>query len=216
MTLAGRSSASAKRENWAGASSKCFWSARAISAALHALCTMNRVTLSPRFSAPSRISRSSSADARKLILRDLAVERFLTAVAIASSTRTYNVRTRINATSVVRSCQLSCAIAVPGDASHYAPTRDFSILLSRRFRAGCGLRKSLNQNGVARKSATIAVKLWISISGFESLGGSQSLQSLTRSANRAALMQSAPLDLSIGATETRIQVRRSFSTRFAR
>src|SRR5581483_5850648 len=45
-------------------------------------CTMNRVTFSPLFSAPSRIRRSSSADARKLILCDFVVERFLTTVAI--------------------------------------------------------------------------------------------------------------------------------------
>ena len=52
------------------------------------------------------------------------------------------------------------------------------MLLTQCFRAGLRLRKSLNQNGVARKSAAIAVKLWISISGFESLGGSQILQHL--------------------------------------
>jgi hypothetical protein len=47
VVLAGRSSASVNCANFAGGSSKCFWSAKTISAALHALSTMNRVTFSP-------------------------------------------------------------------------------------------------------------------------------------------------------------------------
>src|SRR5581483_1331984 len=114
MTFPGRSSASAKRANSAEANSKCFWSARVISAALHALCTMNRVTISPLFSAASLIRRSSSADARKLILCDLLVERLLTALGMRySSVRTMYVHSRYYP--VHFGLSMGCAVPVDGD-----------------------------------------------------------------------------------------------------
>src|SRR5438067_12034085 len=85
IILAGRSRAAINSSNLLADKVKCFWSASAAWASLHALFTMKRLKLSPRRSAPRRINLSSSRVARRSIRDDRVEDLFFRVCGILSS-----------------------------------------------------------------------------------------------------------------------------------